>query len=186
MPIHAACPAFNTTPVTIADRQSVEPTERSMPPVMITIVIPMATMATKAKFRVTLKRFCGVAKASVANDRITAASSAAASTQNACRLSTCASRPWLRASIARCSSLEVESFIGGSGGGDRAGDEPGHLFRTGGGDRLVGDLGAAAQDDDAIGHREHVGHAVADEHDGDPLLAQSAHQVEYLGDLAHG
>ena len=56
-----------------------------MPPVMITAVIPMATMATKAKLRVTLNRFCGVANASVTNDRTTAASSAAASTQKACR-----------------------------------------------------------------------------------------------------
>src|SRR4029077_3543831 len=131
----------------------------------------MATMATKAKLRVTLNRFCGVAKASVANDRITAASSAAASTQNACRLNTRATRPWLRVSMARCRSLEIESFIVASAAGDRAGDEPRALFGAGGGHRLVGDLGAAAQHDDAIGHREHIRHAVADEHDGDALLS---------------
>ena len=34
-----------------------EPTERSMPPVKITKVIPMATIPTKEKFRVTLITF---------------------------------------------------------------------------------------------------------------------------------
>ncbi len=34
-------------------------------------------------------------------------------------------------------------------------------------DALVGHLGAAAHDDDAVAHREHVGHAVTDQHDGD-------------------
>ena len=101
MPTQTGWPACSTTPVTIADRQRIEPTDRSMPPVMITAVIPMATMATKAKFRVTLNRFCGVANASVANDRMTAASRAAASTQNACRPSTRPTSPWLRASMAR-------------------------------------------------------------------------------------
>ena len=35
-------------------RQSTEPTDRSMPPVMITIVIPSAMIAVKVKLRVML------------------------------------------------------------------------------------------------------------------------------------
>jgi hypothetical protein len=101
MPTHMRWPAWSTTPVTIADRQRVEPTDRSIPPVIITAVIPMATMATKAKFRVTLKRFWGVANASVANDRMTAARRAAMSTQNAWRPSSRPIRLWLRVSMAR-------------------------------------------------------------------------------------
>ena len=50
-------------------RHSTEPTDRSMPPVMITIVMPSAMIATKAKLRVTLKRLFEVAKELVANDR---------------------------------------------------------------------------------------------------------------------
>jgi len=101
MPTQTELPACSTTPVTIAETQRIEPTDRSMPPVMITAVIPIATIATNAKLRVTLKRFWGVANDSVASDRTTAASKAAASTQNACRPSTRCSSPWLRASIAR-------------------------------------------------------------------------------------
>ena len=39
--------------------------------------------------------------------------------------------------------------------------------------------------DDAVGDREHVGHAVADQHDGDALVAQLADEVQHLGHLAH-
>ena len=41
-----------------------EPTDRSMPPVMITVVTPSAAMAMNEKFRVTLKMFCFEAKVS--------------------------------------------------------------------------------------------------------------------------
>src|SRR5262245_33335678 len=185
MPTHAEYPAFSTTPVTIADRQRVEPTDRSMPPVMITAVIPIATMATNTKFRVTLNRFCGVANALVAKDRTAAASSAAASTQNACRPSARPTSPWVCASIARSRSPGVEWSMAGSGGADRPGDEPRHLLGARGRDGLVGDLGAPAKHDDAVGYREHVRHSVADQHDGDALVAEPAHQVQDLGDLAH-
>ena len=43
-----------TTASTIEQRQSTEPTLRSMPPVMMTIVIPSATIATKVALRVML------------------------------------------------------------------------------------------------------------------------------------
>ena len=42
------------------------PTERSMPPVMMTMVMPSAIIATKVKLRVTLKILFCVANESVA------------------------------------------------------------------------------------------------------------------------
>ena len=56
-------------PATMPERQSTEPTERSMPPVMITAVMPRPMIPTKAKFRKTLKRLPGAKNAVVANDR---------------------------------------------------------------------------------------------------------------------
>ena len=52
--------------------------------------------------------------------------------------------------------------------------------------RLVGDLVAAPQHDDAVGHREDVGHAVADQHHGDAVPLQLADEIEHLRHLAHG
>src|SRR5579871_4073526 len=64
---------------------STDPTDRSMPPVMITMVMPSATTATKVKLRVTLNRLFEVANELVANDRNTQATQTATNTQNACR-----------------------------------------------------------------------------------------------------
>ena len=46
--------------MTMPVRQRTDPTERSMPPVMITAVMPSAMMPTKAKLRKTLKMLPGV------------------------------------------------------------------------------------------------------------------------------
>ena len=74
-------------PATMPDRTTTEPTDRSMPAVMMTAVIPSAMMPTKAKFRVTLNRLRSVAKVSVARVRATQASTAARNTQKVWRLS---------------------------------------------------------------------------------------------------
>src|SRR5208282_5527635 len=66
-------------------RQSTEPTERSIPPVMMTIVIPSAMTATKVKLRVMLKRLLGVAKELVANVKKMQAATSARNTQKAWR-----------------------------------------------------------------------------------------------------
>src|SRR3989442_13246759 len=66
-------------------RHSTEPTERSMPPVMITIVIPSAMIATKVKLRATLEMLFEVANELVANDRKMQARMTATETQKACR-----------------------------------------------------------------------------------------------------
>ena len=73
------------TPVTIADMTTEEPTDRSIPPEAMTAVMPIAMIATKAKFRVTLKRLRSVAKVSVAKESATHASTAATKTQNTWR-----------------------------------------------------------------------------------------------------
>ena len=64
-------------------RHSTEPTDRSMPPVMMTIVMPSAIIATKVKLRVTLNRLFGVANEFVAKDRKMQAPQTATKTQNA-------------------------------------------------------------------------------------------------------
>src|SRR5689334_20221872 len=74
-----------TTASVILHRTSTEPTDRSMPPVMITIVMPSATTATKVKLRVTLNRLFEVANEFVANDRKAQATQTATNTQNAWR-----------------------------------------------------------------------------------------------------
>ena len=48
--------------VIIADMARTEPTDRSMPPVMITMVMPIATMLMVDMLRSTLKMFCGSRK----------------------------------------------------------------------------------------------------------------------------
>ena len=66
-------------------RQSTEPTERSIPPVIITIVMPSEMIATKVKLRVMLKRLLGVAKELVTKLRKIHAAISARNTQNAWR-----------------------------------------------------------------------------------------------------
>jgi len=53
-PIQMLNPACMTTARIMLHRHSTEPTDRSMPPVMITIVMPSAIMATNVTLRVTL------------------------------------------------------------------------------------------------------------------------------------
>ena len=67
-------PPFIAMPITMPDSTSTAPTDRSIPPVMMTAVMPIAMMATKAKLRVTLNRFCWVAKTSLASASTTNAS----------------------------------------------------------------------------------------------------------------
>ena len=50
------------SPVTMATAPMIEPMERSMPPVMITTVMPRAIMPKGAKFRVMLAKLSTVPK----------------------------------------------------------------------------------------------------------------------------
>src|SRR6476659_3436456 len=82
MPTSMLCPACITTASTMLHRQSTDPTDRSMPPVMMTTVMPSAMIATKVTLRVMLYKFFVVANESVATDRKTDARMTAINTQN--------------------------------------------------------------------------------------------------------
>ncbi len=63
--LNATCQLYSfvsASPATIATSPMIEPTDRSMPPVMITQVIPSAMMPNGAKLRVTFERFAEDAK----------------------------------------------------------------------------------------------------------------------------
>ena len=70
-----------TTASTMLHRHSTDPTDRSMPPVMMTRVIPSAMIAVKVTLRVMLYRFLVVAKLSVESERAILATITAMNTQ---------------------------------------------------------------------------------------------------------
>ena len=111
LPSQNDAPRFIDMPITMPDSASTAPTDRSMPPVMITAVMPSAMMPTKAKFRVTLNRFCWVAKTSLATDRTRKASTAANETQNVWRLTSQLSQP--SCVCRRIDSSRVRAMSGG-------------------------------------------------------------------------
>src|SRR5215471_5199366 len=145
------------TASTIADRHSVDPTDRSMPPVMMTAVMPSAMIATNAKLRVTLNRFCGVAKVSVMSVRMRHATAAVTSTQKDWRLSIpastpcdCSGTPAIESSSPRLPAPALAGSKTLLGNFDRSCDQAGDLFGRRGRDRLVGDFASSAQDDDTV------------------------------------
>ena len=71
-------------PTTMPASARIAPTERSMPPVMITAVMPRPMMPTKAQLRATLKRLLAVKKTSVESDSPTKAITEATNTQKVC------------------------------------------------------------------------------------------------------
>ena len=81
MPNSMPWPACMVTASTIEDRQRTEPTDRSIPPVIMTNVMPSAMMAVKVMLRVMLKRLVRVAKESVAKVRNRQARTTASTTQ---------------------------------------------------------------------------------------------------------
>src|SRR4249920_3789487 len=122
-------PAFIVMPITMPDSTSTAPTERSIPPQMMTAVMPIAMIATNAKLRVTLNRFCWVAKTSLANDSTTNATTAAIDTQNVCWLTSqlnqwpCALRAIVSSRVTDMRRALASRHLDGTG------DEAGHLFR---------------------------------------------------------
>src|SRR5438105_1031332 len=124
--------------------------------------------------------FLGVAKESVASDRKTQAITMATKTQNTWLFSRADSQLCCFCAIVCSSVTDMALDLL-----DSAGDEAGDLLRRTGGDFLVGDLPAPPEYDDPIGHREDVGHAVADEDHRDALIAQAPDEVQHLGHLAN-
>src|SRR5687768_12915733 len=152
----------------------VEPTARSIPPVIITATWPRAMIPMKAKFRVTLKKFSSFQK-DVRND-----GSRTVITMGMRKTAMVTQKAWLASIVCNrfgrgasdASSMpgafvtmlivpRLSSSCRPNGSGDQARD----LLGRGLGDRLVGDLVAASQDADPIGHGENVRHAMADQHD---------------------
>ena len=68
---------------------------------------------------------------------------------------------------------------------ERAGHRADELLDGGIGAAELGDAPAQAQHLDVVGHLEHLGHVVADQHDGDALVGDAAHELEHLAGLAH-
>src|SRR5688572_9504901 len=50
---------------------------------------------------------------------------------------------------------------------------------------LVGDLGAAPENNDAVGNRENIGHAMTDQQDRHALASQTADEFQDFSHLAH-
>src|SRR5277367_5930637 len=82
---HQGYPASNTRPLATAVRPMIEPTERSIPPVAITAVMPSAMMPMKEKLRVMLKKFWDEANDAGCSQLITRQMTISATvTQNDC------------------------------------------------------------------------------------------------------
>src|ERR1700722_48104 len=175
-------------------RHRTEPTERSMPPLIMTMVMPSAMTAVKVKLRVMLKRLLLVAKELVAKLKNRQARMTATKTQKA----------WLDISH----EIQLSRFCGTGASSaiaidqpqslfrapgrpplqcalDRASNQTGDFLRRTGGDGLVSDLPTPPQHHDPIGDGEDIRHAMADQDDGDALVAQSRDQVQALGDLPY-
>src|SRR5688572_20671537 len=172
-------------PATIATRPMTDPTDRSMPPVMITIVMPRAMMPNGAKLRATFPILFEVPKLGSIEAMTTTSTSRATVTQKGwlvmARLKRVCSLTPTTSEIAAWSDSTV---ISRSCGTDRSCDESGDLLRRRLHRLFVSHLASAPQNDDPIGHLEHIGHAVADEDDRNALRLQAPDQAEHLGHLA--
>src|SRR5688572_1414162 len=172
-------------PATMATRPMIEPTDRSMPPVMITMVMPSAMMPNGAKLRATLPMLFAVPKLGSIEAMIAARMNSATVTQNGWLVTARLKRDCsLTPTTSEIAAWSESMVISRSCGTDRSCDQSGDLFRRGLHGLLVSHLAAAAQNDDPIGDVEHVGHAMADEDDRDTLRLQAADQAKHLGHLA--
>jgi hypothetical protein len=129
-----------------------EPTERSMPPVMITTVMPSAMIPKGAKLRTTFPILLAVPKVGSEDTMTTISANSATVTQNGWL----ATRRLRIVSSSTPKTSETEAWVGFDGGRllVQAGTNgsvinPGDLFRRGSCRVLVGDLAAAPQHDDA-------------------------------------
>src|SRR3712207_6225494 len=144
---------------------SVEPTARSMPPVIMTATWPSAMMAMKAKLRVTLKKFSSF------QNEVRKDGSTTVMTIGIRKTAIVTQKAWfetiLWARLGRCAAGAVSMpgalvvmlmsrlLLSRSCRPYGAGDEARHLFGARLADGLVGDLVAAAQHHDPVGDGEH-------------------------------
>src|ERR1051325_1264189 len=82
IPAHQEWPAFSTIAVTIPEMPTTDPTDKSIPPVIMTAVMPMAMMPMNAKLRVTLKILSSVRNTEDICDMVTHMTNSAMVTQN--------------------------------------------------------------------------------------------------------
>src|SRR5690348_4575735 len=102
------------------------------------------------------------------------------------RRATVTQKAWLETSLSSgvislmpttsCTRTSAISVCATSGMLDCPRDQAGHFLRARFGDRFLGDLAAAAKHRHAVGNGEDVGHAVADENDGNALVAEAPDQ----------
>src|SRR5690606_11931073 len=155
----------------MATSAMMEPTERSMPPVISTTVMPSAMMPKGAKLREMLPRFSAEPKVG-STQLITSmrASSATATQKDWARNSfcsgVCSRTPTTSSRVAWFAATGSDSAdVARLGCTYRSRNQSGDLFRRRRRYGLVRHLGAAAHDDDAIANGEHIRHAMADQHD---------------------
>src|SRR2546425_115649 len=159
---------FQNTPTRIAERPSIEPTERSMPPVTITKVMVSATRPTSDIRRPWLRRLSAVKKRSDCAARTTSATTTSTARIVSCRSSRRRDRGMGRSSEGpaapghvgehRHKDQEAEDRLQPVGGNiqeDEGGADGGE---EDGGERRADDRAGPAQDRDAADHRgrDHV------------------------------
>ena len=177
VPIDRCQPACIVTASTIAEQRTVEPTLRSMPPVMITDVMPSAIIAVEREVAgdvvEVLRRRNAILQDRSEIDarrdnRDEHPERLAAEQQTIDPLFVCIADGVVRV-VSRSSyrGLHYTLF-------DCAGDEAGNLFGGALGDPFIGHLGAAPKHDDAVADGEDVGNTMADQDDRDALVAQTA------------
>ena len=176
------------SPATIATSPMIEPTERSMPPVMMTTVMPSAMMPKGAKLRVMLATLSTVPKLGSQDGHV--------GHQQRQRHR---HPEGLAGEDALQHGLLLDLRDVGNGGVTGLGAlrmaqaariapvirpviSSGDVLAV----TLVGHLRAAAQHDDAVADGENVGHAVADEDHRHALRLQAPDQFQHLRHLAHG
>src|SRR5579863_8170984 len=109
-------------------------------------------------------------------------------TQNDCLAKTFSRKVFSRvsspASASDAASLPTElAYV--SSDMDRPGDQSGHFLRRRVLDLLIRHFAAATHDHDAVANRKDVGHAVADQHHPDAVIAQPPDKIEHFGHLAY-
>src|SRR5713226_774714 len=157
-----------------------------MPPVMMTTVIPIAMIPIGAKLRVTLAAFSTVPKLGSFAAMTATSTNSAIVTQNGWLANTRAPKVCsLFSTTSEIAACPISGALTRSCCTDRSCNQAGDFLRRCRRGCFVGNLGAAPHDDDAVAHREHVGHTMADEDDRHILMLQTADEFEHLGDLAH-
>ena len=183
-----ACPACSEIAASALTSASTEPTERSMPPVVMTKVIATATIISGAIWRKMLSRLVSVRKVSVISEK--------AGPPRRRRRRRCWRRRHCRGSNQHrrerdapvavdrghdCAPLRPRA--GRDGLELAADDEVDDLLDIGLADQPLGDVAALVHDHDAVADHEQVLQPVGDQDDADAAGADLADEIEHGVDL---